>query len=251
MRRRVFLAGAASFCAVPAHSQTDMTGVRALSGDRFTLGGEEFELADVIAPPLYTLQSNPPAHFEAARQTLQMLLSGGVEVEDVAEKTRWGVRIVNARKAGSEETLQEALVARGAARVAPLTENTDLIVSLLELERTARENRFGLWRLNAYRIFDAGRAEGAVGGYHLIEGVVIRAAKTRSRFYLNFGRDYRTDFTAGAVSRLYRRWAKDGFDLETLEGARLRIRGFVEEINGPSVDLKHPKQIELMTPETV
>jgi endonuclease YncB( thermonuclease family) len=235
----------------PASAQTSIKNARALSGDRFVLGEEEFELADIIAPPLYTLGAKPSAYFEPARHTLQIFLSGGVEVEDVAEKTRWGVRVVTAKTAGLEETLQEALVARGAVRVAPLSDDTDLIVRLLEFEKTARESRLGLWGLNAYRIFDAARAEDAIGGYNLIEGAVKRATKTRQRFYLNFGEDYKTDFTAGAVSRIYRRWTKVGFDLAELEGARVRIRGFVDEINGPSIDLKHPKQIELLSAETV
>lgn len=251
MRRRIFLTGAASFCAVPAHSQTAMAGVKALSGDRFVAGGEECRLADVMAPPLYTLEKETPAYFEAARQTLQTLISTGVELEDVMEKTRWGVRVVKARAPGKNVTVQEFLCQSGAVRVAPQSGDHEFIERLLEIERKARAAQKGLWSFFNYRIYDAASAGAAIGDYHLIEGVVMRAVRTRSRVYLNFGRDYRTDFTAGAVSRLYRRWAKDGLDLETLQGARLRIRGFVEEINGPSIDLKHPKQVELIMQETV
>ncbi|MBL4619976.1 MAG: hypothetical protein JKX88_07755, partial [Marinicaulis sp.] len=88
-------------------------------------------------------------------------------------------------------------------------------------------------------------------GYHVVEGIVVSARATRSRFYLNFGDDCRTDFTASAKSSLYRRWLRDEFDLAALEGAKVRIRGFVVDINGPSIDLTHRRQIEFSDPMVV
>ncbi|WDI31638.1 thermonuclease family protein [Hyphococcus flavus] len=250
MKRRAFIAGAASFCAIRANAQTPVVNATALSGDRFTVGDDEYQLADVIAPPLYTLKKTPPAYFEAARQTLDSLLRQGVNIKEASPKSRWGVQPVIATMQASSRTLQEILCAAGAVRVAPQTENHDHIDRLLAAEKTTRDGRKGLWSLDSYSVYKATSANGAIGAYNIIEGTVVRAAKTRSRFYLNFGDDYRTDFTAGAVSRIYRRWAKDEFDLAALEGVRVRVRGFVEEINGPSIDLIHPKQIELLHART-
>lgn len=243
MRRRRFLVSAACAAGFPAAAQQEIANARALSGDRFLAGDQEFQLADVIAPSLYTLTQKPSAYFNASRERLSGLLATGVVIKDVGELSRWGVQPVHAFM-GDGRSLQEILCSEGAVRVSPRTENYEFIDRLLTLERKAREAGKGLWSLPDYRVYDAASAEGAIGAFQLVEGVVARAAVTRSRFYLNFGADYRTDFTAGAVSRTYRRWAKDGLDLAVLEGERVRIRGFVEEINGPSVDLLHPKQIE-------
>ncbi|PQA88908.1 thermonuclease family protein [Hyphococcus luteus] len=243
MRRRLFLAGAAAMFA-RADAQTFVSNAKALSGARFMSGETEFLLADIIAPPLYTLEKERPPHFEVSRRALQDLLTGALDVEDVLAPTRWGVRRVLAKRTGESETLQERLVAAGAARVRPQTEDHDLIRRLLALEDAARAGRRGLWALPDYRVFDAGKAWGAVGAFHLVEGTVREAGQHGSRFYMNFGEDYRTDFTASAASRLYRRWKKAGTDLVALAGVPVRVRGLVEAINGPSIDLTHFLQVE-------
>lgn len=244
MKRRVFLAGAGTFAFSRAHAQTFISNPKALSGARFMSGETEFLLADIIAPPLYTLGKEPPAHFEASRRALQEALAGALDVEDVLAPTRWGVRRVLAKRTGETETVQETLIAAGAARVAPQTEDHDFIRRLLALEEGARAERRGLWALPDYRIFDAGKAWGSVGAFHLVEGTVREADLHGSRFYMNFGEDYRTDFTASAASRLYRRWRKDGADFSELEGDFVRVRGWIEAINGPSIDLTHVMQVE-------
>ena len=244
MRRRNFLAGLAALAPAAATASTEFTNAKALSGARFQHGEGEYLLADVIAPPYYRLDDDKPPHFDASRMALQSLLGAPIDVEDVLPATRWGVRRVVARDQGAGESLQAQLVSAGAVRVAPESADHQHIAQLLELESAARAARRGLWALQSYRVFDAENANGAIGGFHLIEGVVMTAAQHGGRFFLNFGEDYRTDFTAGAASGLYRRWLKDGVDLAAFAGVRLRIRGFVEAINGPSIDLKHPLQIE-------
>ncbi len=242
MRRRGFLAGLTALGVPKILARDDISNAQALSGDRFVTGDTEFMLADVTAPPLYVLGGEIPPHFEASRSALQSLLAEPIEVEDVLPPTRWGVRPVIARQDAA--TLQESLTAKGAVRVAPQTDDYDFIRRLYALEEEARTARTGLWALDNYRIFDAQYAGGAIGAFNLVEGTVLTAEKHGSRFYLNFGEDFREDFTAGAASRLSSGWAKDGFDLAALKGAKVRVRGYVEAINGPSIDLKHPLQIE-------
>lgn len=244
MKRRAFLAGLCA-TAAPAFAQS-ITGVEALSGGRFRLGDQDFQLADIRAPSAYALHADAEPYFAPSKRQLQSLLGGRApEWEEVAEPTRWGEKKVIASVGGV--TLQERLVEEGAARAAPETDNLDLIDRLLALEKIARDDARGLWALRDYRVFDAKTAAGAVGGYNLVEGAVKKSAKIGGRVYLNFGDDYRTDFTAGAASRLAQRWAKSGLDLAGLEGATVRVRGYVDEINGPSIDLVHIRCIEILS----
>ena len=252
MKRRALLSGGAA-CFFPGTAisqsidqQTRNAHPRALSGDRFQIGAQEYLLTDIMAPPLYSLGVAAPAYFQSSRATFEhWLINHQFTIEERAAPTRWAGKYVDALDA-NQKTAQEYLIAAGAARVAPQTERHEFIAGLLALEIEARTERRGLWALSDYRVFDAKYAHGAIGAFHLVSGVLLTAADTRSRYYLNFGADHKTDFTASARKSLYRRWSANGFDLATLEGKKLRIRGFVEEINGPSIDLKHPQQIELI-----
>ena len=66
---------------------------------------------------------------------------------------------------------------------------------------------------------------------------------TKARTYLNFGADWRRDFTAGIEARVLRanpEWAKT---LAALEGRRVEVRGWIQYRNGPYIDIEDPSQI--------
>ena len=237
MKRRAFLAGAVAFIATRSAASESVEKATAIAGDRFTVNGKEFHLTDILAPARYDLHRDAqPFFYEATEMFRDILSAERLSITDTHGANRWGAEIVTAHGEGEPNTLQERLVAAGAARVKPTSDDHNLIDRLLSLEAIARRDRTGLWALNAYRVYEAGNANGAIGAFQLVEGRVVTARAGRGRFYLNFGDDYREDFTATAPSRRARSWARNGVDLETLEGVRLRVRGVVE--------LSHIKAIE-------
>ena len=246
MRRRTFLSAAISLPLSARAAQTDAEAV-ALTGASFRIGPIEYRLADIEAPALLT--SSP--HAQRSQSALADLLRLGVdELREAAPPDRWARKIVVASRftpEGEKISLQNALLSRGAVWVQPKTDERGLIDEFLTLEAQARADRAGLWGEAAYAPCDAADANGCVGAFRLIEGVVKKTASPQSRTYLNFGDDYRTDFTATVKNRLARKWRKDGFDILGLENRRVRIRGFVEWINGPSVPVTHRQQIEVIT----
>jgi len=246
MRRRVFLSGIGATLLCGAKDGEINQHVTALSGDRFKIGDADYALADILAPELFTLDAAAPAYFEDARKALAKLAAEAFDIDDAMTQTRWGVHVATARRRSDGATWQEVLVADGAARVSPASDDHSAIEKLLSLEAEARAAGRGLWAMSAYKVFEAGAARGAIGAYNIVEGTAVTAERHASRLYLNFGEDYRTDFTAGAAGRLATRWAKEGIDLASYAGKKLRVRGFVESINGPSIDLKHPLQVEVL-----
>lgn len=249
MKRRAFLIGAGAALTAPRAVGLDIKDNRlvALSGDRFVKGDMEYRLADVTGPPLYTLGDKASVHFSQSKAALQSLLDTQAVTLDVTGETdRWGVKSVIAAM-HDQTDLAIALVQSGAVRVRPLSEDLQRLDKLLMFEDAARREARGLWAHDAYRVRQANNiddASTAIDAYHLLEGVVRRAASARSRLYLNFGDDYRTDFTISVRNRLTRKWVRDGFDLAGLTDKRLRVRGFVQSVNGPSVELTHIKQVE-------
>jgi hypothetical protein len=85
-----------------------------------------------------------------------------------------------------------------------------------------------------------------MGSFQIIEGAVKDTARVRGRVYLNFGEDYRTDFTASIAPEVMKAFTADKLDLLALKGRSVRVRGYLRDFNGPSMDLTHPEQIEVL-----
>ena len=64
------------------------------------------------------------------------------------------------------------------------------------------------------------------------------------RIYLNFGADWRTDFTVRIDERFADRF--DVEDLEALESYRVRVRGVIVDENGPMIRLAYPGRLEVL-----
>ncbi|MCF4164209.1 thermonuclease family protein [Zavarzinia compransoris] len=146
--------------------------------------------------------------------------------------------------------IQGAMLEGGFARVYTFKDNRVPARAMLALEAAAREARRGLWADPTYRVRQAGEPDLAtladgVPGYHLVEGRVLDVGRSRGRWFLNFGRDHRTDFTATIAPEDADLFADEGIDVHGLEGRRVRIRGWIEDRNGASIDVTHPEQIEL------
>lgn len=147
--------------------------------------------------------------------------------------------------------LQEELVRAGLAQVRSWPDNRARAARLLRSEAEARTARRGLWGERRFLVLEAETLASAniprapVRNFTLVEGVVTAAEERKDRVYLNFGADWRTDFTASAASRALALWPRGGGDLLALQGRRIRVRGTLYWRNGPAIELTHPEQIEI------
>jgi hypothetical protein len=143
--------------------------------------------------------------------------------------------------------LQAALVDAGHARVAPLPGETLCLAELFAREAVARATRSGLWSNPAYAIRSARDTRtlmALTGTFQIVEGWVAAIGGTRRELFLNFGRDWRWDFTAAVdLRRLPDRDATVS-RLKALEGRYVRVRGWIEKRNGPFIELAAPDVIE-------
>ena len=142
--------------------------------------------------------------------------------------------------------IQGAMLEAGMARVYTFPDNRALAVRMLALERTARTARRGIWADRFYRVRGLGDAMRDVGSFQLIEGRVRKVAVVRGRSYLNFGADWRRDFTISIDRRHSRVFASAGLDPRHLEGRLVRVRGWLKSRNGPMIEATHPEQIEVL-----
>lgn len=159
---------------------------------------------------------------------------------------RWG-RLLAHVHAG-ETWLQREMLLRGLARVYTFPDNRTHAATLYAAERSARSAGRGIWALNWYRILPAADTDRYIGTFQLVEGSVVSTAIVRGRAYLNFGADWRTDFTVSIAPKHMKLFRSARVDIMAMRDRRLRVRGWLVRRNGAMISVTHPEQIEFLVP---
>ncbi len=141
---------------------------------------------------------------------------------------------------------QRLLLSQGLARVYSFADNRSLVAEMLAAERAAREARVGIWRHPFYTVRSPADAASDIGTFQLVEGQVVDAARVRGTTYLNFGADWRSDFTIVVAGADRAGFEDAGLDLLALKGRIVRVRGWLDRRNGPMIAATHPEQIEVL-----
>lgn len=189
---------------------------------------------------------------EESKVALEALVLGkSVRVRHGGERIdRHGRTLGQLFVTGDNETwVQQQMVADGWARVYSFPDNRACVTQLLAVEDQARLRKLGIWADPYYLVRRADRPgdfAGRQGSYELVEGRVLLAEKVQGRVYLNFGRSWKEDFTAVIDRAALGLFSASGVDPLKLEGALVRIRGWVDEDDGPRVEITHPEQVEVL-----
>jgi len=151
-----------------------------------------------------------------------------------------------------EQWMQGLLLQKGLVRSFSYADNHVCMKEMLVLENTARKAKRGLW---AYHLFQPQTATKIKKLMHkryrftLVEGRISQIADRRKWLFLNFGKNWRDDFTIAIKKKYKRKIERSGFDLQKLKGRKVRVRGWIERWNGPLIKVTHLEQIELLGEE--
>ncbi|MBT7583524.1 MAG: thermonuclease family protein, partial [Kordiimonadaceae bacterium] len=122
-------------------------------------------------------------------------------------------------------------------------DNRSIIPEMRAEEKTARLKNIGIWDLDFYKIKPQEISGKHTNSFQVISGRIIDVATVGSNTYLNFGDDYKTDFTIVVPGRVNTMFKKQDINLADLEGKIIFVRGWLKYYNGPSIDLTHPEQL--------
>jgi len=232
------------------------TVVAVIDGETLTLAdGRTVRLIGAKAPmpPLGFRGDDPWPLVEEANNALSRLAQGkDVELRYGGTRTdRHGYALaqVFVVDGGTRLWLQQEMIAKGLARVYSFPDNRACVKELLASESEAREKALGVWGSPVYRIesaLDVDRLGRLTDTYQLVEGTVLSVGEGAGRVYLNFARDWRSDFTISIARKDVAAFDAAGFDLKALAGETLRVRGWVIWRNGPMIEATHLEQIELI-----
>ena len=239
-----------------AAEERRFTAIEIVDGDTLVLeDGREVRLVGIQAPklPLGRVGFETWPLAEEAKAALARLTEGrplrlayGGRAVD-----RYGRQLAHlyAQEAdGSETWIQGALLAEGLARVYSFADNRSLVEEMLDLEIAARNEGLGIWAHPFYALRSPEGLADYEGGFELVEGRVRAAAEVKGRVYLNFGEDWREDFTVVLQPKVRRLFEREGLDPLEYEFHLIRVRGWVKSFNGPMIEVTHPEQIEVLEP---
>lgn len=219
--------------------------------DRTVEGADEVRLVGIQAPKLalgragfaeWPLAAEAKAGLERLAAGRQVrLLFGGRRID------RHG-RLLAHLETADGTWLQGEMLGRGLARVYTFPDNRAAVAEMLDRERQARAGGRGIWRLGFYALRTPDQVRDSIGTFQLVEGTIADAAAVKGTVYLNFGADWRTDFTVAIDKQALRTFTAAGQDPRTWKGRRVLVRGWVSPRNGPMIEATHPEQIEIDPP---
>lgn len=162
---------------------------------------------------------------------------------------RYGRQHAFALLDGTEITLQSALVGEGHAIVSASPGDKACMAELREAESHAEGSRLGVWSQPAF-VQEAGATAGIlkyIGCFTLVEGTILSSRQVGATLYLNFGRRRIQGFAVTVSRRMIASFAAAGMTPATLQGKRVRVRGWISQHGGPRIEVRLPSQIEFIS----
>jgi micrococcal nuclease len=183
---------------------------------------------------------------------LKDLLEGKMVTIYQTQKDDWGrsnrmdqqLAHLEVQKGGA--WVQGVLIQLGLARVMTDQSNPEMAAQMYDLENAARKSKSGLWSLERYKIITPEEAAAKAGGVAIVEGRIHSTAMQQNRIYLNFGPNWKSDFTITIMPENRRLFFDRNIDPLKWNNKLVRVRGWIGDYNGPFIDVDHPEQIQVL-----
>lgn len=217
-----------------------------IDGDTFiTQQGKHVRLLGINTPE--TAKQNLPAQPGAAqaKKFTQNLIENKTLTLQFGERKKDKYKRLLAHAYLPDGTwVNGALVENGLAHVYSFKDNRTHLPALQKKERQARAEKKGIWAYPRWQVLQANQPfpDNVIGHFNLVEGVVQNVVNNKKTTYLNFGTNWRTDFTVEI--RPQDKHNFKGVDYANYKNQKVLVRGFLKPVNGVLVTATHPEQIE-------
>lgn len=229
--------------------------IKVIDGDTLVLeGGVHLRLIGLDTPELrikipggFKYQPQPFAE-EAKRFTRKLAEGKEVRIEfDVEKKDKYG-RLLGycfIREPRGELFLNEVLLREGFAVLYTFPPNVKYIERFVKAQRYARQNKKGLW--GVYKVISSQEAHKFIGQIRTVRGKVLSTYSSDRAIFLNFGQDYKSDFTVVIFKDALKYFKEKGIDvLNFYRGKTVEVSGRIREYQGPEIIAGSPYQIEVL-----
>jgi micrococcal nuclease len=260
-----FPVGAADIVAPPLRSpsctlalQAAGVAVEVIDGTTLKLSdGQIVRLAGLVAPtPPLAIGNETWQPERAAKDALATLVANNANIEIAvadpkARMDRHGRTLAHviATANGKPTWIQGTLLQSGHARATSMLSGGLCLKEMLSFEASGRAKSVGLWANPAYNPVRADSLEALKRQrttFAIVEGVVMSVADRGGRTYLNFGKDWKWDFTVRVSKSVLKRDPEAAAKLAGLGGQRVRVRGWLDHYNGPIIEIGDLAEIEVI-----
>jgi len=141
--------------------------------------------------------------------------------------------------------VNKKLVEQGYAVISTRPPNVKYVESFVSAQKSARGAKRGLW--GSLPTLNHNQANNYINQIRSVEGVVVGSYKSAKCLFLNFGQNYRSDFTVAIFNNVIKTFKQKGIDpLSFYNGKRIRVNGKIREYNGPEIIINSPYEIEVL-----
>ena len=182
-----------------------------------------------------------PFAVEAKKYNQKLVENKSVRIElDITKNDKYS-RLLGYCFVG-EIFINAKLLEEGLAVLYTIPPNVKYSQQLIAAQKKARDNKRGIWA--SYATIDAKDAAQFVNKACTVRGKVLSVRTSSKCTYLNFGADYKTDFTVVVFKQSYPSFAKKGIKhLSFYKDKTIKVTGRIKKYNGPEIIINGPEEI--------
>lgn len=218
--------------------------------------GRIIKLAGLYFPD-ETPQETGPYALLAIKVLKDMLTGKTVEIyqtpkKDWGRENRMGHQIAHLLRVNKNKTtdaekplwVQGTLLELGLAIAETTQRNPQMATQMYQREEKAKDEKIGLWENPL--ILSPEDAQKHIGSFQIVQGRIESVSLNKNILYINFGKNWRDDFTVSLGPALQRQLGERGLNPLQWGGESIRVRGWLEEYNGPHIKLDNIEAIEFL-----
>lgn len=212
--------------------------LRVIDGDTMEIsGGERVRLLGIDAP-----ESGEALSDLATDRLKELTVSGSVTLEICEDRDIYGRLLATVRT--ERVNVNRSLLREGMALpmlIPPC--GRSVAVEVLAAAAQGALSGKGIYSLKGYGIISHIEAGNHIGEHAIVKGIILDLHKGRKAWHLNFGLDWKTDFTAVIFSEGQQRFMDLGIDPSDLVGSEVLVIGKLKRYKGPEIIVHGPDQV--------
>ncbi|MGE4357004.1 MAG: thermonuclease family protein [Candidatus Omnitrophota bacterium] len=139
------------------------------------------------------------------------------------------------------------LIEEGLAFLYTVPPNVKYVEKLVQLQRKAREEKRGIWRIYAEGGISPDEAKKHIGELAEVIGRVSGIKEKEKLLILYFGQAKKDNFKVAIFNKDFKYFLNEGIDPHTYYiGKKVKVYGRIKQYSGPEIIVNHPSQIEVL-----